>query len=145
MSTHTPGVCLHRIDNLFPGIWVETHNNWLTGNFTAAKEALVQEIVANMTTTLQDVKGIIDRLTQLGTIGMPAGSLNAFLESYPLQKCDAATSSATAATTGRSPALKGDGAVPLPAGAVLTPPTLATAGAMVEPKAAAGGNRKMLL
>lgn len=138
-------VCLHRIDNHFPGDWIVAHNNWLWGNYTAAKEALAQSILANVTTTLKDVKTIIGQLTQLGTIGMPAGSLNAFLESYPLQKCDALNPITTAAAAGSTASLKGDGAVPLPAGAVLTPAAPATAAAMVAPKAAAGGNRKMLL
>lgn len=115
-------VCLCRIDNLFPGRWVDQHNQWLQGNFTAAKEALAQEVYTNMTNTLKDVKGIVDRLNQLATIGMPQGSLNAFLKSYPLQQCDAIAPSTTAAAgRGLSKLLAGDGAVPLPDGAVLKP------------------------
>jgi hypothetical protein len=105
------------------------HNDWLVGNYTAAKAALVTELHTNMTTTLANVAGIIDKLNQLATVGMPAKSLNAFIQSYPLQACDSGASSTATATAaarqflpGARALLKGDGMLPLPEGATPVPP-----------------------
>jgi hypothetical protein len=109
------------VDTSFPGNWMAQHNAWLQSNYTAAQAALTQELVTNMTTMLADVKGIIDKLTQLSQVGMPAASLNAFDDFYPLQTCDVAGISGAAIS--RPPALlKGDGKMPLPKGAVVKPP-----------------------
>lgn len=159
-----------RLDSSFPGRWLARHNEWLAGNFTAAKEKLAQELAANMTTALVNIKGIIDDLRKLNATGMPQKSLNAFAKMYPFQKCDnGATGSATGApgAGGSSSSnigvgtllasrflpnaaalLKGDGAVPLPDGAVITPttapappppqPTSSSSGGAMPPPASAG-------
>jgi hypothetical protein len=112
------------------------HDNWLMGNYTAAKAALVQELHTNITNTLANVAGIIANLQKLNTVGMPAKSLNAFaFAGYPLQTCDGTTTaaSATAATSQSMKALramlKGDGLLPLPLDATPVPPPPRMAGA----------------
>jgi hypothetical protein len=110
---------------------MDLHNKWLEGNFTAAKDAVAQEMRTNMTTALANVKAIIDDLNKLATIGMPAKSLNAFFTSYPLQKCDGAPPTTPGSTPfditrflpGAQKLLIGDGLLPLPMGATPVPPS----------------------
>ena len=102
------------------------HNLLLQDSYAKAKEQLAQQLLANVTAALKDVKGTIDNLNELKRVGMPAFSLKIFATSYPMQQCNvystSTASAAAAATASPGNALIGDGAMPLPPGAVLVKP-----------------------
>lgn len=139
VSWPTPGYC--RLDNAFQGQWQQKHDTALLTSFASAKEALAQELLANMTLALKDVKGIWDDLVQLSKVGMPASTFDAFATTYPLQVCDAVTTTSNKATAaaGAASMISTTGRPPLPKGAVLVPAAAAAAAVASPAPVAAPG------
>jgi hypothetical protein len=131
-------------DSKFQDVWRGQHDTPLAAQFASAKEALAQEVYANLNKTLADVKGIYEDLIQLNKVGMPLDSFDVFATTYPKQSCDAITISAAAATklsklSGRPPLPKG--AIrnrPAPVAADVASPAPMAAGAASPAPMAAG-------